>query len=204
MQMPEGYKNVQVGDYVPVSPGGHKCIIQKVEEATSRSGNGMLIVYFDMDESDSQPAYFKAQYQKDKQQQGDKAKWRGVYYVTTAGDFGLTNLKRFTTAVEHSNKGFEVQWDMTPGDGRFVNCLRGRKVGFVFRQEEYLKKDGNVGRSVKPFRACDYGTATAQEAPKLKKLKGNSTASYSTQAEDSTMDGFMKIDHLDDAGLPFN
>lgn len=202
MIQPKDYATTNVGGYEIVKPGGHKGMIRKVEEMVSKNGNNMLRIFFDLDATDVQPNYFTKQYNSDKQSKGADAKWKGVYYIVTTGQYGTANLKRFITAVEHSNPGFRVQWDTQLGDGRFVNCFMNKKIGIVFGQEEYEKPDGKIGRSVKPLRVCDFNKALEVEVPPLKKLKPKNDG-YSEPMMDAN--GFMSVDtSLDDPTLPFN
>lgn len=192
MVMPNGYKEVQVGGYTPVQVGGHKCIIREVQERTSSKGTPMLVVYFDFDAQDVQPNYFAKKFKEDQKTLGDKAKWRGIFYITLSGEYGVPNLKRFNTAVEHSNQGFQILWDQNPGDGRYVGCLKNRRVGFVFGKEEYRNSQGRIGTSIKPMRACDYNKAATEEAPATKKLK-----------DEAANEGFMTVSPSFDDDTPF-
>ena len=115
----------------------------------------------------------------------------------------------FVTSVEHSNPGFKVQWDVQPGDGRFVNCFTGRKIGVIFGQEEYEKQDGNIGKSTKPVRVCDYAKAAEAEIPPLKTMSAKNkkkaeTSGFSGYTEQPmSTEEFMQVDAMTDPGLPF-
>lgn len=204
MNKPQNYDAINVG-WTPIKPGGHKCIIKKVEESVSSTGKEMLLVYFDMDKTDEQAGYFANQYLEDQKNGKKDIKWKGINYLVTdeSTEYGTTNLKRFTTSVEESNSGFKIQW----GEA-FTACLKDKKVGIVFRQEEYTKQDGSLGTSVKPMRFCGYEKALDQPAPD-KKVQKQPTYSQSTFAPSSdpfmASEGFMQVpDSLSDAGLPFN
>lgn len=58
-------------------------------------------------------------------------------------------FKSFTTSVEHSNSGYKWDFDETK--------LKGKKVGFILKEEEYIKDDNTVGTSLKihGFRSVD-------------------------------------------------
>ena len=202
MIKPVGYDKLPVG-FVPIKPGPHYCKMLEVKEAISRNGNNMLAVYFDTDENDSQPGYFTEMYKKHKKEFGDEAKWRGVFYVTLSGEYGVTNLKKFTSAVEHSNRGFVTQWDLVPGDGTFCNCFKDRKVGIVFRTEEYRKPDGTIGKSTKPQRACDYNKVPDTKTPDTKTL---SDSNHGIPSADPAMaaEGFFEIPEGFESEVPFN
>ena len=198
MQKPSNYDNISTSDYVPVAPGGHKAVIKQVMETASKTGNQMLVISFDFDAADTQPAYFMSQYLVDKAANRENLKWRGTQYlmVDDRTDYGPSNLKRFNEAVEKSNPGFQVVW----GNG-YADCFKGKKVGIVFRQEEYVKQDGNTAMASKPFKFCDFEKALEQNVPAPKMLeKGQNSAPY-TEAANA---GFMQVpDALADEGLPF-
>lgn len=168
MQEPRNYRITQVG-WESVTPGGHKCIIKKVTETRSSGGNEMLIIEFDMHQSDIQPMYFSNLYMSDQKagKTGDKLKWRGTGYIVTDEntDYGTKNLKAFNTAVEDSNPGFQTVW----GDG-YCRALENKLVGIVFREEEYTKDDGSLGWSVKPMRYCNFEKAYEQKIPERKNI----------------------------------
>ena len=201
MIKPNGYDKLPVG-FVAIKPGAHKCTIMEVVEAVSRNGNNMLCVYFDTDDNDEQPGYFAEMYKKHKKEFGDEAKWRGIFYVTLSGEYGVSNLKKFTSAVEHSNKGFVTLWDLVPGDGTFVNCFKGKKLGIVFRTEEYRKPDGTIGRSTKPQRACDYNKVADTKVPDVKKLLEYQGVPSSDPA--MAAEGFYDVPDNLELDVPFN
>jgi hypothetical protein len=202
MVKPQGYDTLPVG-FIAIKPGAHSCNILEVKEAISRNGNNILAMYFDTDEKDSQPGYFTEMYKKHKKEYGDEAKWRGVYYITLSGEYATANLKRFTSAVEHSNKGFVTLWDLVPGDGTFVNCFKGKKIGVVFRMEEYTKPDGTVGRSSKPFRVCDYNKVAETKVPSPKTLAPAYTPVPSSDPE-LAAEGFYQVPEGYESEMPFN
>lgn len=204
MQKPNNYDSTNISNFTPVIPGGHKCKIMQVEETKSSTGKDMLKISIDMTADDTQPAYYTNQFITDKKADASKAKWRGVQYllVDQGTDFGTANLKRFVTAVEESNAGFQVQWGNT-----FANCFKNAKVGIIFREEEYKKDDGNVGKSVKPYGFCKYDEAFDQKVPSPKTLAPAASTPAFVPSSDPVLanEGFMQIpDELTDEGLPFN
>ena len=197
MQMPKDYNETVIG--MTLTPGGHKCVIKQVEETKSRNGSDMLIVSIDTDKTDKQPGFYAERYLADKAAGKDPV-WRGRQFVVTSGEYGTANLKRFVTAVEDSNEGFEVKW----GKG-FADCFKGQKVGVVFRIEEYTDEgSGELRTFVKPFRFCDYAKAEEQAVPKRKEAPAPQPSLQQTWQEQA-QEGFMTIpDNLEDDGLPFH
>lgn len=198
MQKPKNWEDIQLG--VVLNAGGHKCVITEVQETQSRSGKDMLVISFDTSEEDTQPNFYMNMFLADQKRTDRDAVWRGKQYIVTEGEYGLANLKRFTTAVEDSNPGFEVKWGKA-----FAGCFKGQKVGIVFRLEDYTADNGELRTSVKPCRFCSYDKAPEQAVPKRKELP-QEQPSLMDQFQSQAQEGFMQIpDGLNDAeGLPFH
>ena len=187
---PKNYDTIQVGGGEMLKAGGHKCVIKQLEETTSSKGNQMLVMFFDTADEDIQPHHYMDRYLSDTRE--DK-KWGGRFFLVPGGEYGPANLKRFITAVEDSNDGFQA-WDFS-GNLR-MDAFKGVKVGLIFRREEYTKEDHTLGVAVKGFRWCKYDTAYEQKEPEQKKAPApNPEADM----------GFLAIpaDALENEGLPF-
>lgn len=146
LNKPADYEAVQAyGEFTPIAPGGHIMRIMGVEVVKSSTGKEMLKISLDTASDDSQPAYFAEKYRADTRT--DK-KWGCVMYQLVYDEQGATNrgFKTFVTSVEESNAGFKVTW----GAG-FESCLKDKRVGAIFREEEYEKNYGIIGKSTKPF-----------------------------------------------------
>lgn len=199
MQKPSNYDDINIS--AGITPGGHKCVIKKVEETKSQSGKDMLIVYFDTHKDDTQPGFYAERYMADQKANKDLV-WKGRSWIVTEGEYGPANLKRFCTAVEDSNPGFQVQWG-----NAFADCFKDKLVGVIFRMEEFTLTDGSTGASAKPFRFCDFNKALEAKVPERKNLPGNTPQPDLQQTWAQTaQEGFMTIpDNLDDIeGLPFH
>ena len=143
---PNDYEAVQsYGEFKDITPGGHIMRIMGVEVVTSKTGKEMLKISLDTASDDTQPAFFADKYRRDTR---TEKKWGCVMYQLVYDDQGATNrgFKTFITSVEESNPGFTVAWGAS-----FEACLKNKRVGAIFREEEYEKTDGSVGRSTKPF-----------------------------------------------------
>lgn len=146
LNKPADYEAAQAyGEFTHIALGGHIMRIMGVEVVTSSTGKEMLKISLDTASDDSQPAYFAEKYRADTR--ADK-KWGCVMYQLVYDEQGATNrgFKTFVTSVEESNHGFKVTW----GDA-FEKCLKDKRVGAIFREEEYEKNDGTIGKSIKPF-----------------------------------------------------
>ena len=167
MQKPQGYDDVQLGDFTPVELGGHHMIIKAVKEQQTKTGDPMIVVAFDFADDDVQPHYFADQFDKDIRP--DK-KWpfNGTKYIMTMDYKDKTktsrDFKRFITSVEHSNN-ILVEW----GD-KFCEQFKGKKVGGVFGivEEEY---NGKIQRRHQLRWFCDYEKSQDANVPDPKLLE---------------------------------
>ena len=75
-------------------------------------------------------------------------------------------LKSFLTCVENSNTNYTYDWN------KEVDQLKGKKIGIVFGQEEYISQDGTTKLATKlnQFRSIDK--VDNVQIPKVKLLDG--------------------------------
>ena len=153
-------------DYTKIELGGHKGIIMKAEEYTSpQSGKTSLKVSVDTSKDDKQPEYFAEQYKNDNRI--DK-RWSNsaIKYISLGEEENQVKmLKSFITAYENSN-GCQFDWN------KDWDQLKGKKIGIVFGQEEYISQDGTTKLATKlnQFRSIDK--VDNVQIPKVKKLDG--------------------------------
>ena len=190
MEKPKFYEETQVlGEYTPINLGGHKLVIMQVEEITASNGNQYLKISFDTAKDDVQPSYYSNAYKNDTR---DNKKWSGVTTVFPTDRDGKTSrsFKTFCTAVEHSNAGFKMVW----GE-QFCNALKGKAVGGVFGEEEYLNNAGEVKTARKLFWFRGTDKVMDAEVP----------AKRTVDAPQQASTNWMNIpDGIDDEGFPFN
>ena len=189
MNKPKFYEEAQVlGEFTPINLGGHKLVIMKVEEVTANNGNQYLKISFDTAKDDVQPNYYSNAYKNNTM---DNKKWSGVTTVFPTDKDGKTSksFKTFCTAVEHSNAGFKMVW----GE-QFCNALKGKSVGGVFGEEEYIGNDGTIktARKLFWFRCID------------KVMNAEIPAKRTVEPQPASNDGFMNIPDSIDNELPFN
>lgn len=152
MIKPNGFEETrEFGEYTPLELGGHKLVIMKVEECETSNGNQYIKVSFDTAKDDIQPNYYNNQYKQDTR---DNKKWSGVTTVFPTDNEGKTSraFKTFCTSVEKSNAGFKMVW----GE-QFCNALKGKAVGGVFGEEEYVDSNGEIktARKLRWFRSIE-------------------------------------------------
>ena len=201
MQKPKLYDKIEVMefDYTKIELGGHKGIIMKAEEYTSpQSGKTSLKVYVDTAKDDFQPEYFKEQYKNDNRI--DK-KWSNsaIKYISLGEEENQVKmLKSFITAYENSN-GCQFDWD------KDWEQLKGKKIGIVFGQEEYISQDGTTKLATKlnQFRSIDK--VDNIKIPKVKLLDNTYVdyEEYTKSSADKAKDLFGSSVEVSSEDLPF-
>lgn len=158
--------------FEPLTLGGHVCVIKGVEETKSKGGKDMLKIALDIAEGDPQAGYYADKFKAD--DRPDK-KWPCVTYVVLEDKDGNASrqLAGFVTSVEESNPGFQFPWDN-------VQFLKGKRVGGVFGQEEYMNDKGEKKKATKLFWFCSLERAKDAKVPKLKELKAAQSPANTT------------------------
>lgn len=174
LKRPTDYETAQAatsGSTPTLPAGGHGCYIKKAEVVTmdyDGKRSTQLHVYFDIRENGPYDDYYLKKYNAG--QRWGTPKWQGVFkqrvYGETNGteDESVTNpyFKGLVTAIEESNPGFKWDWN--------EQSLRGKKIGFIFREEEFLTQEKEVKTTVRAAWCCGYDGAGEIEAPAIKKL----------------------------------
>ena len=200
IKKPSNYDNVEVMefDYTPIELGGHKGIIMKAEEYTSpQSGKTSLKVSVDTAKDDKQPEYFAEQYKNDNRI--DK-RWSNsaIKFISLGEEENQVKmLKAFITAYENSNNckfDWNKDWDQ----------LKGKKIGLVFGQEEFISQDGTTKLATKLREFRSIGKIDNIKIPKVKLLDG-SYVDYEEYIErqDNPLSDFKNEMEISDEQLPF-
>lgn len=180
MEKPAGYDEAQAfGEFETLPAGGYKCKILKVVCEKTQNGKEYLKLAIDILEGEYKD-FFKKKFDADTR---EEKKWSGTWTVFTEGyNPGTTNpkFKGLITSVEASNAKFKFDFAK---EQELVN----KKVGIVFREEEFEGFDGSVHTSVKPFFAVSYDKAEEANIPNPKKLaqKGEAFEDNTTIASDN-------------------
>lgn len=195
IKMPNDYDTARAYDgqgASPLSIGPHICRIVSAKQETSRNGNPMLVVAFDIAENGPDDGYYKAQYDRKRAYNAD-AKWPGIFRTGLTNKDGGTSgfFKGLITSVEESNTGYSFK-----AAGYDENSLKGKLVGFNFGEEEWRKRDNSIGVSVKPFYAVSVGRVREGIAPPPRKVLNDQQAQMERQ-------GFTPVENDDDE-LPFD
>lgn len=147
---PKDWESAQAytGESEQMTPGGHVVrILSMRQKLSQKSHKPMIVIGFDIEEGSELDGFYKRKHTA-KKGQNPSAKWEGVIrYMLYAQDGVSTNgfFKGFITAVEESNPGYKWNWD--------ERSMAGKKVGIVFREEEYRGQNGEIRSSVKASQA---------------------------------------------------
>lgn len=147
MNLPNDYATAssatQHGSSLPA--GGYVCRIRQAGDRETWSGSRMFYILFDIEEGEH-AGHFTKRYEKDIVA-NPKAKWRGSYQVFLLTRDHTTNpfFKGLLTAIEESNA-----CKLTTNGVLDETKLKGKLVGLLFGEEEFIGQDNLVHTAVRP------------------------------------------------------
>lgn len=159
-------------EFKKLPPGGYICAILSAEDVPEKE---YIKIVYDI-AAGEYADYYSDDWGKDNP-------WAHTIYrsykESAAGMF-----KAFINAIEESNKGYKWNFD--------EKTLKGKLIGIVLGEEEYIGNDGSVktrlkDRSTKSVRDIEENRF---RIPKIKKLEEEQDAGYSAPA------GFVESDDL--------
>lgn len=138
IKVPAYNKNNRRQSFDQLPKGAYVCKIMHLEEATSKKGNPMIKIYFDIAEGDYKD-FYKKQYEADTRE--DKVwSYDATYYLTIPTEgclpFITEQWDTFWADIEDSNNGFVFDGDEKKAEGK--------TFGGVFRIEQTEANNGNV------------------------------------------------------------
>lgn len=155
MIKPNGYDEVQAfQEFKRLPKGGYICRIVKLEEAKSKNGNDMVVVYLDIADGEFK-GHFMERYQNDTR---PEKKWGCVYrqvVLDTTTQKTSSGFKGFITSVEESNPGFV---NASIWNDNFTKYFKDKYIGCIFADEHYYDTEGKERISTKPNRLCSVDT----------------------------------------------
>ena len=180
--------------------GGYVCTIMKAEEEELSWGRRFK-VSIDIAEGEY-TGFWKKDYTGNDR---DDKKWRGVLYLNVPKDDGsdIDNWNKrlfnnFIWAVQESNTGYVWDWD--------ENKLKGKKVGVLYRNEEWILKDsGKTGWSTKAYTAAsveDIRTGN-YKLPKDKPLSDKQKQAAGISTANEAPSGMVELNSDFPDDLPF-
>ena len=190
--------------FARVDAGGYVCGICAVEDVPDKE---YLKITYDIIEGD-----LKAHYTNLKKDKG----WDLPMFIASYKDSALSFFKGTITSIEKSNKGYTWDNDETK--------LKGKKIGLVLYEEEYVKNDGSIGVRMKVDKAHSIDAIKKGdfEVPERKcvsqSVNTTSTGAFGAKAntapnpfadvspfEETSTEEFVKIpDQIEDDEFPFN
>ena len=183
--------NVQEsGDYSRPAPGAYICTITAIEDISAKE---YLKVIYDIAEGD-----YKGYYGEMRKNNPDWA-WAGAY-VKSYKPAALPMFKRFCTAVSRSNGAYVF-------DGGKINkdeqTLVGKKIGLLFREEEYYGNDGEKKTRLSISGEFPVDKLAEQKVPKIKLLKDDN-ADISSTPSSTPYDDFVNVPDNTPTEAPFD
>lgn len=184
-------KGYTEGNQLP--KGGYVLKVMGVETCTNSTGDYLKIAC-DVAEGEHTD-HFANDYRA---QQSENKKWRCNYLLSLPKDDGSERdgwtkrtFKTFTDALEDSNEGYHFDWDETK--------FKGKLIGGLFNEREFLKNDGSVGRYINLARIT-----TAENIRQGKyKLPDDKVLDGATRPASTAIDGFVNVPDTDLDELPF-
>ena len=136
MQKPTNYENTQtVQERIPAEVGGHYLRIIRVVEMKNKNGGDMIMVGYDFAANDKQAGLYQNEFNANTE--ADK-KWPigGRNYMNVYDQNGQCSksFKGFCEAVEKSNPGFTINWNLADWGSQFNKKLVGGVYGNVENQ----------------------------------------------------------------------
>ena len=190
--------------FARVDAGGYVCGICAVEDVPDKE---YLKITYDIIEGD-----LKAHYTNLKKDKG----WDLPMFIASYKDSALSFFKGTITSIEKSNKGYTWDNDETK--------LKGKKIGLVLYEEEYVKNDGSIGVRMKVDKAHSIDAIKKGdfEVPERKcvnqSVNTTSNGAFGAKAntapnpfadvspfEETATEEFVKIpDQIEDDEFPFS
>lgn len=144
MKRPQNWDDVKPveGGFQKLTPGGHVCEIVEVKAGkTPKKKRDALYITFDIKGGEFD-GYFMNMFSRIISYNNGNAEWpRGGVYCQTTDSESLGKFKAMLMNIEKSNPGYKWDWN--------EQSLKGKKFGGLFREEEFPKRDGSIGKSIK-------------------------------------------------------
>ena len=167
-------------------------MIKSVKEQKSSTGKNMIVVAIDFAKNDSQPGYFKAQFDNDTRPE-KKWPYQAVQYIVAEDSEGKCSrsFKGFITSFEKSNN------TLTDWGDKFCSQFKNKKIGVVYGEvEEEYNGEIKTRRRIRWF--CEDANVDSQKVPDKKYLSGTTQ-----QVTGNSTGDFMNIPEGTDEEIPF-
>lgn len=126
------FDNVQAaGGFERPEADGYVCIIRHVEDHPDKE-----FIHLEVDIAEGKFKGYAAE-------TAERAGFWPLRCNRFYGGKSVGFFKAFIEAVQNTNKNYKWSWD--------ESTLVGKGIGIVFREEEYLDRNGNVRSNIKPY-----------------------------------------------------
>ena len=179
--------NVQEAtDFQRIPAGAYICQITAAEDFPEKE---YIKITYDIAEGEHKNHY------SDLRKDHSDWEWAGAY-VKSYKPKALPMFKRFCSAVSKSNGSYVFDGKINPDEKTLV----GKKIGLVFREEEYWGNDGEKKTRLSVSKEFPISDLASQKVPPMKKLKDDDAAPATSSGSD---DGFINVPEGIDSELPF-
>lgn len=163
MIKPKGWDEVEAvtGEFDRLPAGGYVCKVIQAKDTTSKSGKPMLVLLLDVAEGKYKD-YFAKQFELAKKYNPDTAKWRACSYHL----YDIDNMGRLKGTLElilKCNPDYKWDWD--------EKTLKGKKIGVIFREREYLNNNGQTKIALEVYQLHDITDIENVPVPEKKTLE---------------------------------
>ena len=161
------------GSYEQLPAGGHICQILSAR-SEERNNVEYVVLTLDIREGSTYDGFYKRMYDRMTARQTSAevaSRWpsSAEYWISPEDrdNPGKLNprFKGLITVIENDNPGF--RFDFSRPDERL---LRGKRIGFVFREEEYISTSNELRTTIKCCWPVSADKALSEPAPQVKKL----------------------------------
>ena len=175
-----------------IPAGGHVCRIVTARVETIDNGSEKLSMALEIEDGSPLDGVCRRMFAA-KSASNPNAKWPCVLgqFLTDRDGQCSPYFKGLIKCVEKSNPGYQWAWD--------EKSLKGKLIGVIFREEEYIANDGTVRTIARPaFARSVERIREGVEVPEVKRLPGSVVqGSFSGQMAAA---GFVEVP---DEALPF-
>ena len=132
MKQIKDFENVQAANgFERPEAGGYVCIIRHVEDHPDKE-----FIHLEVDIAEGKFKGYAAE-------TAERAGFWPLRCNRFYGGKSVGYFKAFIEAVQNTNKGYRWDWN--------EQSLVNKGVGIVFREEEYVARDGSIRKSISPF-----------------------------------------------------
>ena len=194
MRPVQGWETLKASNGQALPPGGYECIIKNAETQLAPSGKGEILI-LSLDIHTGEYAGHFSDMFRQKRQSDAGAKWSCQLRTFSHTNEGQPNgmLKALISNIENSNPGYAWNWNESE--------LRGKLVGMLFREKEFMRNNGSVGTWTEPAFSRTIGEIRAGKFKLPDKRTLEAQQGYSSNAP--AANSYGTFTEVEDYDLPF-